>query len=72
MVELNRQQEPVAIASAALRGPALETQGPMLLSGEWWDARAWQRAEWDLQLADGTLCRICQEGDAWFLEGIYD
>jgi protein ImuB len=71
-VELDEAREPVALQSVALRGRALEVSGPMHLSGEWWDARPWRRAEWDLQLGDGTLCRVCEEDEQWFLEGVYD
>jgi protein ImuB len=71
-VELGAARQPIALTSAALRGRARESTGPMHLSGEWWDARPWRRVEWDLELHDGTLCRICEEEDAWFLEGVYD
>jgi protein ImuB len=71
-VELDATRQPVALTSAALRGRARESTGPMHLSGEWWDARPWRRAEWDLELQDGTLCRVCEEDERWSLEGIYD
>ena len=71
-VELGEAGEPIALSSTALRGRAKASAGPLHLSGEWWDARPWQRAEWDLQLTDGTLCRVSEEKDQWFLEGVYD
>lgn len=48
--------------------------GPWRASGEWWDARAWAREEWDVALDDGTLCRLAHNhltGD-WYLDGVYD
>lgn len=71
-VELDAARQPIALTSAALRGRARESTGPMHLSGEWWDARPWRRAEWDLELQDGTLCRVCEEDERWSLEGVYD
>lgn len=71
-VELDPARQPIALTSAALRGRARESTGPMHLSGEWWDARPWRRAEWDLELQDGTLCRVCEEDARWSLEGVYD
>lgn len=57
--------------------PRLETkavvrQGPYLSSGDWWDSKKWDRAEWDLELAGGTVCRCREERDGMVLEGIYD
>jgi protein ImuB len=47
-------------------------QGPYFISGNWWDEKKWERAEWDLELQSGTVCR-CQEcTDGWQLEGVYD
>ena len=50
----------------------LARQGPYLASGDWWDEEKWQRAEWDLQLADSVVCRCQKRGGGWTLEGIYD
>jgi hypothetical protein len=46
--------------------------GPWRVSGEWWSPRPWLQDEWDVELADGTLCRLAHDGSAWCLEGIYD
>ncbi len=51
---------------------AVDQAGPFLASGHWWDEKAWSRAEWDLQLADGTLCRCHQHAQGWAMDGIYD
>ncbi len=47
-------------------------QGPYLSSGDWWDKENWARAEWDLQLAAGALCRAQEQPSGWKLEGLYD
>jgi protein ImuB len=48
--------------------------GPWRGSGEWWDAHAWARDEWDVALTDHTLCRLAYDRvvGAWFLDGAYD
>lgn len=46
-------------------------QGPYRSSGDWWDRRNWARTEWDVQFADGSLCRVREDASAQ-VEGIYD
>ncbi len=64
--------KPAHLRSAEAQGEVLEQDGPYMTSGNWWDQNAWERAEWDLQLATGALCRCHAEGEAWHLDGIYD
>jgi protein ImuB len=63
---------PTYLHTTAIDGPIVAAYGPMLLSGDWWSQQPWSRAEWDVKLADGTLCRIYEEEGSWFLEGCYD
>ncbi|MGH7420394.1 MAG: hypothetical protein ACREI4_02100 [Candidatus Rokuibacteriota bacterium] len=63
---------PVAVRSGRLTGRIVAGVGPWRVSGEWWSRRPWLRDEWDVELADGTLCRLAHDGSAWHLEGIYD
>ncbi len=64
-------------------GGVVQSAGPWRSSGGWWtdasgpgapDARRWNRDEWDVELADGAVCRIFQDRPTgcWFLEGVYD
>jgi len=48
--------------------------GPWRVSGEWWDAGAWARDEWDVALSDGAVCRLARElrSGKWYLDGVYD
>jgi protein ImuB len=48
--------------------------GPWRVSGEWWDAQPWARDEWDVELADGLVCRLARDRvrGAWYLDGVYD
>jgi protein ImuB len=60
------------LQSDKVAGQIVDQSGPFLLSGNWWDEKAWARAEWDMQLENGELVR-CHEADGlWKIEGIYD
>jgi protein ImuB len=63
---------PVQLRSAALTGRIVTGAGPWRASGEWWTGSPWARDEWDVELADGTVCRLVHDGSTWFLDGIYD
>jgi protein ImuB len=52
--------------------PVLTRQGPYLASGNWWNENHWQRAEWDLELESGMVCRCQERRDESEIEGIYD
>ena len=41
------------LQSDKIRGQVVDQIGPFLLSGNWWDEKAWARAEYDLQLENG-------------------
>jgi len=47
-------------------------QGPYLTSGDWWDEKSWERAEWDLELDHSVVCRCREEPAGLIMEGVYD
>src|SRR5207302_59733 len=60
------------IRSPEISGKVINQRGPYLISGNWWDEKAWARAEWDLQIDNGVVVR-CHQGEAqWEIDGIYD
>jgi protein ImuB len=63
---------PVHLASARLGGAIVASAGPWRTSGEWWGDRPFLRDEWDVELADGTLCRLAHDGRGWALDAVYD
>ena len=64
---------PVWIGFSGMHGPVTAASGPWRSGGEWWNARHWQREEWDVEVA-GCLLRIWEHTPnlRWFAEGIYD
>jgi protein ImuB len=60
------------LQSDKVRGQIVDQAGPFLLSGNWWDEKAWARAEYDMQLENGELVRAHESERTWKLDGIYD
>ncbi len=52
--------------------PILAREGPYRSSGDWWDQGSWARVEWDMQLADGAVCRAQECAHGSEIEGAYD
>ena len=48
--------------------------GPWRTSGGWWSPSAWDRDEWDVQLADGAVYRLSRDraSGRWMVEGVVD
>jgi protein ImuB len=60
------------LESDKVRGKIANQTGPFLLSGNWWDEKAWARAEYDMQLESGELVRAYEAEGIWKLDGMYD
>src|ERR1043166_4564814 len=59
------ENNPAHVQSADLNGKIIEQRGPYLISGNWWDEKAWARAEWDLQLQNGDVIRVHEAERTW-------
>jgi protein ImuB len=66
------KNRPAHLRSGSIQGEVLRQKGPYTASGNWWDEKAWGRAEWDLELENGALCQCHSRGGRWELDGIYD
>ncbi|HEX8489589.1 MAG TPA: hypothetical protein VF626_01105 [Chthoniobacterales bacterium] len=66
------KNRPTHFRSAKVQGEVRDEKGPYTASGNWWDEKAWHRAEWDLELENGALCQCHASGGKWELDGIYD
>ena len=56
-------------------GAVIQAAGPWRTSGEWWqEGQSWDRDEWDVAMADGSIYRLVVERGVgqWFLEGVVD
>lgn len=71
---VSRAGRPVQVAWGGRLTAVTAWAGPWRLSGEWWDTDGWAREEWDVLLADGTLCRLAYDpvASVWRLDGVYD
>ncbi|MFZ1218635.1 MAG: hypothetical protein WAO00_05040 [Chthoniobacterales bacterium] len=66
------KNRPVHFRSAKVQGGVRAEKGPYLASGNWWDEKAWGRAEWDVELETGAVCQCHSNDGQWALDGIYD
>jgi len=65
----------VRVSRPDLPGGRVETSaGPWRSAGEWWATTGWDHDDWDVELDDGTICRLSRDRrkDCWYLDGIYD
>ena len=67
-----RNADPFGCRSGQASGKIADQRGPYFASGNWWDEKSWERAEWDLQLGDGSLLRAHETEGTWKIDGIYD
>jgi protein ImuB len=63
---------PAHLRAAGLAGRIVAGAGPWRVSGEWWTEAPFVQDEWDVELDDGTLCRLARDGRGWRLDAIYD
>lgn len=66
------KKQPAHFRSAKIQGAVRAGKGPYKASGNWWDEKAWDRAEWDVELENGAVCQCHSSGGQWALDGIYD
>jgi protein ImuB len=66
------KNKPAYLRSAEIHGDVLRQKGPYLASGNWWDEKTWERAEWDVELENGALCQCHSSEGRWELDGVYD
>jgi protein ImuB len=63
---------PAHLRVAGFGGRIIAGAGPWRVSGEWWTDAPFVQDEWDVELDDGTLCRLARDSSGWRLEAIYD
>lgn len=61
----------IFIRTKSFEGHVCEYSGVWKGSSTWWD-RPWITQEWDIEVEDRGVYRLCRAGRDWFLAGEYD
>ncbi len=68
---LVRDARLVFIKTRNFSGHVLEYSGVWKANSKWWD-RSWKTQEWDVEVEDHGVYRLCKVDKEWFLAGEYD
>jgi len=63
---------PARVKAGRISGKVIAAAGPWKAAGDWWGAGRWEREEWDVALAGGSVLRIFSDETGWHLDGTYD
>jgi len=61
----------VSIKTQHLSGTVKKYSGVWRQNSRWWN-RSWHTVEWDVEIEEGGVYRLCRVSDHWFLVGEYD
>ncbi len=61
----------VFIKTRGFRGHVTEYSGVWKANSKWWDS-SWKTQEWDVEVEDHGVYRLCKVDKEWFLAGEYD
>lgn len=61
----------IFIKTQYFSGHVTEYSGVWKANSKWWD-RSWKTQEWDIEVEDYGVYRLCKVGKDWFLAGEYD
>ncbi len=68
---LVRDAQLVYVRSRLFAGYIANFSGVWKGSSHWWD-RPWKTQEWDIEIENGGIYRLCKVKEEWFLTGEYD
>jgi len=68
---LVRDRQLVYLKTRYFAGHIANVSGVWKGNSKWWD-RAWRTQEWDVEVENHGVCRLCKAGEEWFLAGEYD
>jgi len=68
---LVRDKKLIFIRTRFFSGRVAEYSGVWKANSKWWD-RSWKTQEWDVEIKDHGVYRLCKVGKDWFLAGEYD
>ncbi|MBL8124708.1 MAG: hypothetical protein JNJ39_11420 [Blastocatellia bacterium] len=68
---LVRDKRLVFVRTQYFSGRVLEYSGVWRANSKWWD-KGWRTEEWDIEVENNGVYRLCKANNDWFLTGEYD
>lgn len=68
---LVRDNRLIFIKTCHFSSRVVEYSGVWKANSKWWD-RSWKRQEWDVEIENKGVYRLCKAGKEWFIAGEYD
>ncbi len=68
---LVRDNRLIFIKTQYFEGRVVEYSGVWKANSKWWD-KSWKTQEWDVEIEDRGVYRLCKTGKEWFFAGEYD
>jgi hypothetical protein len=68
---LVRNEQLVFIRTRNFSGHIVNTSGVWRSNSKWWD-KPWKTKEWDIEVENYGIYRLCKAKEEWFLIGEYD
>ncbi|HKP71149.1 MAG TPA: hypothetical protein VJV05_17815, partial [Pyrinomonadaceae bacterium] len=68
---LVRESKLLFIRTRFFSGHVVEYSGVWKANSKWWDS-SWKTQEWDIEIENHGVYRLCKVGNDWFLAGEYD
>jgi hypothetical protein len=68
---LVREGRLIFVKTQFFSGHVAEYSGVWKANSKWWD-RSWKTQEWDVEIENKGIYRLCKVDKDWFLAGEYD
>jgi hypothetical protein len=68
---LVREGRLIYLRTQYFSGHVVEYSGVWKANSKWWD-RSWKTQEWDVEIENKGVYRLCKVDKEWFLAGEYD
>jgi hypothetical protein len=68
---LIRDKKLIFLRTQYFNGHVTKYSGVWKANSKWWD-KSWKAQEWDVEIEDQGVYRLCKVGKDWFLAGEYD
>lgn len=68
---LIREKRLIFVRTKNFSGRVLECSGVWRANSKWWES-SWKTEEWDIEIENYGVYRLCKAGGDWFIAGEYD